>query len=409
MAARRKSKPARRRRRSNSGATFWGLLLVALLIAGVYLWQQGTIQRWLAQAGIDAPDIDLPVVIVPPGQAPAPPAPPTGSSGSGDMQVYFTTPSLVYPDVPRNRVPPPFETALIADIDAATQSVELVTFEYNLRAIAEALVRARQRGVNVRLALDRETVASPPIARWAGIVEDAGIPISWQNSEDFMHSKFVIVDKRLVWTGSWNATINDTYRNNNNLLRITIPGIVANYSAEFEQMFARAFGNDKQSLTPNPVVNTASATIETYFSPQDRAVGRIVERIDGAVEQVRFLAFSYTSEPIAEAMISRLESGIAVSGVMESRNAGGTGAKFETLRDNGVEVLEDGNCYTMHHKVIIIDDRTVITGSYNFSRSAEEYNDENFLIIDDPAIARQYIEEFERVFAQAQDPTRCER
>ncbi|HMO56365.1 MAG TPA: phospholipase D-like domain-containing protein, partial [Roseiflexaceae bacterium] len=73
----------------------------------------------------------------------------------------------------------------------------------------------------------------------------------------------------------------------------------------------------------------------------------------------------------------------------------------------GVDVLEDGNCYIMHHKVIIIDDRIVITGSYNFTASAETSNDESLLIIDDPTLAAAYVAEFDRLYAQATNPTRC--
>jgi len=70
-------------------------------------------------------------------------------------------------------------------------------------------------------------------------------------------------------------------------------------------------------------------------------------------------------------------------------------------------VLQDGNCYILHHKVSIIDERTVITGSYHFTSSAERDNDENLVIVDDPTLARTYLDEFERVYAQAQAPTRC--
>jgi phosphatidylserine/phosphatidylglycerophosphate/cardiolipin synthase-like enzyme len=69
-------------------------------------------------------------------------------------------------------------------------------------------------------------------------------------------------------------------------------------------------------------------------------------------------------------------------------------------------VLSDGNCYILHHKVIIIDARTVITGSYNFTGSAEKYNDENLVSWTTP-IWRAYLDEFERVYEQAQAPTRC--
>jgi phosphatidylserine/phosphatidylglycerophosphate/cardiolipin synthase-like enzyme len=73
-----------------------------------------------------------------------------------------------------------------------------------------------------------------------------------------------------------------------------------------------------------------------------------------------------------------------------------------------VDVLEDGNCYILHHKVIVIDERIVITGSYNFTASAERDNDENLVIVYDPLLARDYLKEFERVYAQAQAPSRCQ-
>jgi phosphatidylserine/phosphatidylglycerophosphate/cardiolipin synthase-like enzyme len=67
-------------------------------------------------------------------------------------------------------------------------------------------------------------------------------------------------------------------------------------------------------------------------------------------------------------------------------------------------VLQDGNPYLMHHKVFIVDETTVILGSFNFSQNAETENDENLLIIDDPALARTFLDEFERVYATAKNP-----
>src|SRR5437867_12777356 len=106
-------------------------------------------------------------------------------------------------------------------------------------------------------------------------------------------------------------------------------------------------------------------------------------------------------------MVAKVKAGLLVRGVFESQNAGGTGAAFNRLKAGGVDVLEDGNCYILHHKVIVIDERTVITGSYNFTGSAEKDNDENMVIVDDPNQARAYLEEFQRVYAQAQTPARC--
>lgn len=330
-----------------------------------------------------------------------------GGSDTAQIRIFFTTPSLVYPDRPAERTIKPYEQAIIDDIDAAKKRVDVAVYEYNLESVGAALLRAKKRGVTVRLALDRENLDDEAMAAWAGKMEQAKIPITWEASDAFMHSKFIVIDGTIVWTGSWNATNNDTYRNNNNLLRITAPLLVANYQTEFAQFAKSLFGTKKQQLTPNPKVKVGSIPLENYFLPKDGAEERIVARLKAAKQSIRFLAFSYTSDAIGQAMIDARKAGLTVAGVFESRNANGTGSEYAALRSNDVDVHEDGNCYTMHHKVIIIDERTVITGSYNFTRRAEETNDENLLIIDDAQIAQLYLEEFMRVYQQALQPTRC--
>ena len=111
-------------------------------------------------------------------------------------------------------------------------------------------------------------------------------------------------------------------------------------------------------------------------------------RLTAAKRNVHFLTFSYTADTISDAMVAKLKAGLVVRGVFERQNAGGSGADFNRLKQGGVDVLEDGNCYILHHKVIVIDERTVITGSYNFTGSAEHDNDENLVIVDDPATFR---------------------
>lgn len=387
-------------------STIWSILALLLFLLVAYLANEGYIDLDESQlreiAGILLDDHNTP-----PDQPDAPSPAPVQSMGA--MQVFFTTPWLIYPDVPEQRSPPPFEQNLIADIDAAQTSIDVATFEYDLLSIADALVRAQQRGVQVRLALDTEGLEKPDMEAWYERVDEADIPISWQEKDAFLHSKFVIVDDAIVWMGSWNITDNDTYRNNNNLIRFTIPAIVENYVTEFSQMDQGAFSNSKESLAPNPWVQSEGATIENYFSPQDSIDTAIVERLNAAQNSIRFMAFSFTSDPIAEAMIERHNNGVRVQGVFENRNAHGMGAEFERLEDAGIEVFVDGNCYTMHHKVIVIDNATVVTGSYNFSRRAEETNDENLVIIDAPDLASQYQAEFERVYEQALNPTQCGR
>jgi phosphatidylserine/phosphatidylglycerophosphate/cardiolipin synthase-like enzyme len=191
------------------------------------------------------------------------------------------------------------------------------------------------------------------------------------------------------------------------MLRFASRQIAADYTNEFEQLFSGRFGTGKTSGTPYPHVRVGQANVEVYFSPEDGVAKYVLQRLAAAKRSIHFMAFSYTSSAIADAMVAQAQAGMPVRGVFEAQNAGGTGSAFGRLRQGGVNVLQDGNCSILHHKVIIIDEWTVITGSYNFTNSAERDNDENLVIVDDPTLARAYLDEFARMYAQAQAPTRC--
>src|SRR5215212_10678860 len=154
------------------------------------------------------------------------------------------------------------------------------------------------------------------------------------------------------------------------MLRFASRQIAADYTNEFEQMFEGRFGTGKSSATPFPHVRVGGAQIEVYFAPEDGVAKYVLQRLAAAKRSIHFMAFSYTSSAIADAMVAQVQAGLPVHGVFESQNAGGTGSAFGRLRQGGVDVLEDGNCYILHHKVIIIDERTVITGSYNSRQSS---------------------------------------
>lgn len=368
-------------------------LLLLLLLAGAYLYQSGALGRIAAgaraQLGLAGP------------QAAA------DQAAAGAIQAFFTTPFLVYPDRPQQRPTVPLLQAVVADIDAARASVDLASFDFDIVEVAEALLRAQARGVAVRVVVDSENLDTPEVAELTGRLQRAGIPVRFDRREPFMHDKFVVVDGAIAWAGSWNVTTNDTFRNNNNMLRLASKQIAADYTREFEQLVAGRFGTGKTSATPYPQVRLGPARVEVYFSPEDGVARHVLERLRAAKTSIHFMAFSFTSDAIADALVAKAKAGLAVRGVFETQNASGSGADFGRLRQGGVDVLEDGNCYILHHKVIVIDTRTVITGSYNFTSSAEKDNDENLVIVDDPALARAYLDEFDRVYAQAEAPTRC--
>src|SRR5829696_4171604 len=135
------------------------------------------------------------------------------------------------------------------------------------------------------------------------------------------------------------------------MLRFARRQLAADYTNEFEQMFAGCFGTSKRSATPCPQLRLGKAHIEVYFSPQDGVAKHVLQRLAAAKRSIHFMTFSYTSSAIADAMVAQAQAGRAVRGVFERQNAGGTGSAFSRLQQGGVDVLEDGNCYILHHYV----------------------------------------------------------
>jgi phosphatidylserine/phosphatidylglycerophosphate/cardiolipin synthase-like enzyme len=117
--------------------------------------------------------------------------------------------------------------------------------------------------------------------------------------------------------------------------------------------------------------------------------------VGGAQESIHFLAFSFTADELADALIEAEARGVEVRGVFEaSQVASNTGGEWGTLDSADLDIRQDGQRGEMHHKVLIIDGSIVVSGSYNFSRSAEERNDENTLVISSRELAALFEAEF---------------
>jgi phosphatidylserine/phosphatidylglycerophosphate/cardiolipin synthase-like enzyme len=154
--------------------------------------------------------------------------------------------------------------------------------------------------------------------------------------------------------------------------------------------------------TPYPEIGLGGGLVEVYFSPDDGVSKRLVELLNSADESIYFMAYSFTSDDLAQAVIARYKSGVTISGVFDSAQVGSNlGTEYPAFKKISMDVRLDGNLGQMHHKVMIIDEAIVVLGSYNFSANAERNNDENLLVLHNPKIAKAFIEEFKRVYAQA--------
>lgn len=299
------------------------------------------------------------------------------------------------------------EEILIDKINAAQTSIHIASFEFDLTPVAEALIEAKKRGVDVRWVTDDEHGLEADEEPGHGQFErlmDEGIEVKDDGRSALMHNKFWIFDSQTVWTGSTNITENGIFKQNNNVIVIRSKKLAEIYEREFNEMWNGEFGPRSPSTLEKQSVKVNGSPIQVLFASEDGVIGNIIPYIENAQSSIRFLAFSFTDYPLAKAMIDRANVGVDVAGVFEKVGSETEHAELRTLLCAEVPVRQDGNPSFLHHKVIVVDERYVLTGSLNFSTNAEESNDENLIIVDNPDIAKLYIEEFERVWDQGSDP-----
>lgn len=324
------------------------------------------------------------------------------------LKVYFTDPN------PPDQVGNGIDRFVVPVLDVARTSIDVTSFDFNLPSVINALINARKRGVTVRVVLDENNGVhllgaslSPTKKEVNGLtmLTAVGIPVvNGGRSNGLMHDKIIIVDSTTLFIGSWNMSYNDTFRNNNNLLQITSQKLIANYQAKFNELFSdQRFGAKAKVGAQTPRLTLDGVAVENYFSPVDKVMSKIVTEVNGARKSIKFMAFTFTHADLADAMIARARAGVQVQGVIENRGA--SQGSLVPLFCAKLPVKVDGNPYTMHHKVIVIDDQTVITGSFNFTKAADQSNDDNILIIRSPAVAALYNQEFARLYAQGKTPT----
>ncbi|MGL6096710.1 MAG: phospholipase D-like domain-containing protein [Fimbriiglobus sp.] len=318
------------------------------------------------------------------------------AAAAGPIRVYFTAP------VGNPADPNDIAHALAGYIDAAKSTLDVAGFEIDNKLIVDTLVQAAGRGVRVRVVTDTDYMDEYGPVQFAA----HGIPVVDDKRSALMHNKFVVFDGTAVWTGSMNFTENCAYKNNNNGVYLAVPEVAANYATKFKWMFEdKVFGRKptRDAKIPNPLVRLHDNTVlETLFSTHDDCASNMIGVVAGCGKTLDFLAFSFTHPGIGRAAADRVTDGIQVRGVFEKSQTAGGYSQYGKLKSLGLPVYVDANPRNMHHKVMVVDGKTTVTGSFNFSESAAKSNDENMLILrNNPAVATQFTDEFQKIYESA--------
>jgi phosphatidylserine/phosphatidylglycerophosphate/cardiolipin synthase-like enzyme len=272
------------------------------------------------------------------------------------------------------------EEVLFSYIKNSQNTIHCAFYDLDLDNIS-ALLGEKSKTADVRLVIDNGNKNN---IITQGIVYDT-------NSQ-LMHNKFCILDNSVVLTGSMNPTYNDAYRNNNNLVVIKSKNLANNYELEFNELWNYNFGKGHKNI--DPVVYLNNKKYINLFCPEDQCKDNVIRTLNSAEESIYFMIFSFTDADVANVLAAKKDLGLDVKGIVEAKRVTMQYEQYNNLIEKGVFVIKDDNKYTLHHKVFIVDNQTVITGSYNPTNAANEKNDENILIINDRDIAKLYLEEF---------------
>jgi phosphatidylserine/phosphatidylglycerophosphate/cardiolipin synthase-like enzyme len=327
------------------------------------------------------------------------------------------------------------EKYLIDEINLAEQSIYIASYDGALTTVMKALIDRKKAkpDIDIRWVTDdthcKASASSAPSKKSCNpgflLLTGTGIEVrsdvlpkgtTRNDPTPLMHDKFIIFDGKIVWTGSTNLTYSGVFVQHNNTVVIESADLAKIYKAEFDEMWDEKFGTDsppqaEQSIT---LADSQKTKIGAFFTPDSSDPGygsnaktatakSIIPLVDKATQNIYFMAYSFTDDKLAQAIIQRAKGKVQVKGIFDG------GQKKTDDNQNASEI--DGlacaknvnialrrDWTIMHSKVIIIDGKYVITGSLNFSTRANKENDENVVIIDSPKLAALYIKEFNRIW-----------
>ncbi len=335
----------------------------------------------------------------------------TISESSGNIHVYFTgsVDTSVAIDEEAMSLGTSTNDTIAAWITSAQHTLDIAVYNTNNVAIENAVNTAAANGVQIRYIAEGEN-ANLGIQNF-----DSSIPVHYRTDGEGsgMHNKFFIGDAdypetAFVLTGSTNMTTANLNTDKNNLIVFQDQSIARGYRLEFNEMWGSdsmvpdeanaKFGPAKTVNTPLKYI-VGGSPVEVYFSPTDGTTSAIRETIETMDYGMAFALLSFTRDDLADAVIDGSSFFVSPQGAIEQIS--GTGAEFDNLTAAGIDVhSHQGIAGSLHHKYAVIDyseplsDPTVVTGSHNWSSTAENINDENTVIVHDARVSNLYYQEF---------------
>jgi phosphatidylserine/phosphatidylglycerophosphate/cardiolipin synthase-like enzyme len=330
------------------------------------------------------------------------------------------------------------ETVIIDFIKGAERSLDIAVQEIDSMPIAEAIINARWRGVDVQVFLEQDYLRRklkskplPPSFEPPETAEEALYRVQWRRDEDdleddrslarnrwilsallrngievhgdfnpeIFHQKFVLRDYRgkaqdnsALLSGSANFTLTDTHRNLNNVFVFDDADVCRQYLDEAAQLRVGSFGRGLHGAIPK-TFGLAGVPVKILFAPDHTPELEFMKqmlkvRTEG---EIWFAIFTFAgSSGIDDTMLALARGGVKLRGVLDRGQAAQKWAAPRWLQHENIELRvpkKEGvlkGLRKVHHKLMVIDDRIVVAGSFNYTAPANNYNDENLFVLGSP-------------------------
>jgi phosphatidylserine/phosphatidylglycerophosphate/cardiolipin synthase-like enzyme len=349
----------------------------------------------------------------------------TISNSGGDIKVYFNNPvDITYSKgVDAVYLPETIDDTLIRYIERAKYSIDFTIYNFNndgISNISYALKEAANRGVDVRV-IGCGTTNNSGIDELIGSAVHLLIGPDANHRDGIMHNKFIVFDAEstnpydpIVWTGSTNFTDGQINLDANNVIIIQDQSLARTFKIEFEEMWGSdnnnanagnaRFGSTKKNNTPHEFIIN-NKRVECYFSPTDGVNSQIVNTINTADNDMSIATMLITRTEMATAIANRKSAGVATNVITNNQSGNSTAVNDILNAALNVHYTNDSiSGGILHNKYMIVDqdapasDPLVLTGSHNWSASADNINDENTVVIHDATIANIYYQNFAKRF-----------
>jgi phosphatidylserine/phosphatidylglycerophosphate/cardiolipin synthase-like enzyme len=352
------------------------------------------------------------------------------SFASGKVEVYLGPQELGGAD--------DLEGAIVDFVAGAKESLDIAVQELDSLPIAEAILDARWRGVQVEVFLEQDYLRTtlkakpdPPVPKEGESPADALRRAQWRSDEEeidresslarnrwilaallrngvqvrgdfnpaIFHQKFILRDYRgkavrttALLSGSANFTLNDTHRNLNNVFVFHDARICARYRDEVAQLASGSFGRGAHGDVPR-TYDLAGVPAKILFAPDHTPELEFMKQMLKVKEggEIWFAVFTFAgSSGIDDTMLALARGGVKLRGVLDPGQARQKWAAPAWLRHENIELRvpkKEGvfsGLRKVHHKLLAIDDRIVVAGSFNYTQPANDYNDENLFVLGSP-------------------------